>query len=70
MVGASYGGGIQLVTAAIDHRVDAIVPTIAWNNLNTSLYKNEAPKTSWGPFSTGALYVHLCSGRIRRSIPP
>jgi ABC-2 type transport system ATP-binding protein len=39
MVGASYGGGIQLVTAAIDERVDATVPTIAWNNLNTSLYK-------------------------------
>ena len=48
MVGASYGGGIQLVTAAIDKRVDAIVPTIAWNNLNTSLAKNGAPKTSWG----------------------
>src|SRR6476661_849798 len=40
MVGASYGGGIQLVTAAIDPRVDAIVPTIAWNNINTALAKN------------------------------
>ena len=55
MVGASYGGGIQLVTAAIDPRVDAIVPTIAWNNLNTSLYKSEAPKTSWGALLTAAL---------------
>ena len=26
MAGGSYGGGIQLVTAAIDHRVDAIAP--------------------------------------------
>ncbi|MDT5331917.1 MAG: type transport system ATP-binding protein [Mycobacterium sp.] len=55
MVGASYGGGIQLVTAAIDPRVDAIVPTIAWNNLNTSLDKNGAPKTSWGTLLTAAL---------------
>jgi ABC-2 type transport system ATP-binding protein len=55
MVGASYGGGIQLVTAAIDPRVDAIVPTIAWNNLNTSLDKNGAPKTSWGVLLTAAL---------------
>jgi ABC-2 type transport system ATP-binding protein len=55
MVGASYGGGIQLVTAAIDPRVDAIVPTIAWNNLNTSLDKNGAPKTSWGALLTAAL---------------
>jgi ABC-2 type transport system ATP-binding protein len=55
MVGVSYGGGIQLVTAAIDPRVDAIVPTIAWNNLNTSLDKDGAPKTSWGTLLTAAL---------------
>ena len=39
MVGASYGGGIQLVTAAIDCRVDAIVPQIAWHSLGTSLFQ-------------------------------
>ena len=32
MVGGSYGGGIQLVSAAIDDRIDVIVPGIAWNN--------------------------------------
>ena len=48
MVGASYGGGIQFVTAAIDCRVDAIVPIIAWNSLKTSLYKANTPKTGWG----------------------
>ena len=53
MVGVSYGGGIQLVTAAIDHRVDAIVPTIAWHSLNTALYKNEAFKSSWATLLTG-----------------
>ncbi|SEH48411.1 X-Pro dipeptidyl-peptidase (S15 family) [Mycolicibacterium rutilum] len=57
MVGASYGGGIQLVTAAIDHRVDAIAPTIAWNNLNTSLYNAGAVKTSWGAILTAALLL-------------
>jgi ABC-2 type transport system ATP-binding protein len=55
MVGASYGGGIQLVTAAIDPRVDAIVPTIAWNSLNSSLYKAEAFKSSWGTLLSAAL---------------
>ena len=39
MSGASYGGGIQLVTAAIDSRLDAIAPVIAWHSLVTSLYK-------------------------------
>jgi ABC-2 type transport system ATP-binding protein len=47
MMGGSYGGGIQLVTAAIDCRVDAIVPTIAWHSLGTSLYKSETVKLGW-----------------------
>ena len=47
MVGGSYGGAIQLVTAGIDCRVDAIVPTIAWNSLATSLYKSEISKIGW-----------------------
>ena len=48
MVGASYGGGIQFITAAIDCRVDAIVPAIAWKSLETSLYKNQTYKSGWG----------------------
>lgn len=47
MVGGSYGGGIQWVTAGTDNRVDAIVPTISWNSLNSSLYPNGAFKTSY-----------------------
>ncbi|WP_135456307.1 CocE/NonD family hydrolase [Mycobacterium sp. DL99] len=47
MVGPSYGGGIQWVAAGTDNRIDAIVPTIAWNSLNSSLYPNEAFKTSY-----------------------
>jgi ABC-2 type transport system ATP-binding protein len=47
MTGGSYGGGIQFSTAAIDPRVDAIVPVIAWNSLRTSLYKASTIKTSW-----------------------
>jgi ABC-2 type transport system ATP-binding protein len=47
MVGFSYGGGIQLTTASIDCRVDAIVPGIAWHSLETSLYKNETVKQGW-----------------------
>ena len=68
MVGASYGGGIQLVTAAIDHRVDAIVPTIAWHSLNSSLYKNEAFKSSWAP-SSPPLSPSPAHVRIRGSSP-
>lgn len=59
MVGGSYGGGIQLVTAARDHRVDAIVPTIAWNSLHSALDENQAIKTGWGLLLTGFLVATL-----------
>ena len=68
MVGVSYGGGIQLVTAATDSRVDAIVPTIAYNRLDTSLYKNGAFKTSWATPLTAVL--QLLGGRINPRILP
>jgi ABC-2 type transport system ATP-binding protein len=55
MVGFSYGGGIQLTTAAIDCRVDAIVPGIAWNSLQTSLYKADTVKTGWSKILTSTV---------------
>lgn len=42
MIGGSYGGAIQLATAAVDHRVDALVPMITWNDLAYSLGPNNA----------------------------
>jgi len=57
MVGGSYGGGIQLVTASTDPRVDAIVPGIAWNSLVESLYPNEIFKSAWANFLLIALEV-------------
>jgi ABC-2 type transport system ATP-binding protein len=53
MAGGSYGGGIQLVSAAIDPRIDAIVPDIAWHSLVTSLYKENTIKLGW----SGVLYA-------------
>lgn len=50
MVGFSYGGGIQLTLAALDCRVDAIVPGIAWHSLETSLYKSGITKLGWSEF--------------------
>jgi putative CocE/NonD family hydrolase len=42
MIGGSYGGAIQLATAAVDHRVDALVPMITWHDLAYSLDPNSA----------------------------
>jgi ABC-2 type transport system ATP-binding protein len=65
MAGVSYGGGIQNVTAAIDSRVDAIVPTIAWHSLITSLYKSGDVKAGWGAALCGLGHVNgLADGLI------
>lgn len=58
MVGASYGGGIQFVTAASDCRVDAITPTIAWNSLQSSLYKADTVKSGWA-----SLLISVAAGK-------
>src|ERR1022692_4263732 len=42
IAGASYGGAIALMTAGYDHRIDAVVPEITWNNLATALFPNAA----------------------------
>lgn len=65
MAGGSYGGGIQLNTAAIDKRVDAIVPEIAWHSLITSLDKNNTVKTGW----SGLLYLAGMAGSHGRLNP-
>jgi ABC-2 type transport system ATP-binding protein len=57
MVGGSYGGGIQLTSAGIDSRIDAIAPGIAWNSLDTALYPNNAFKTSWASLLALSLAV-------------
>ena len=63
MAGGSYGGGIQLVTAGIDTRLDAIAPDIAWHSLETSLYQDETFKSGWG----GLLYL---AGKTRGRLDP
>jgi ABC-2 type transport system ATP-binding protein len=47
MTGGSYGGGIQLSTAGIDRRIDAIVPVVGWHSLESSLYKDRSYKEGW-----------------------
>jgi ABC-2 type transport system ATP-binding protein len=45
MVGGSYGGGIQMTT--VDPRIKAVIPAIAWNTLNQSIYPDQIFKTGW-----------------------
>ncbi len=53
MTGASYAGGIELVAAGIDRRIDAIAPAIAWHSLLTALYRDDIVKGSWAAALSG-----------------
>ena len=52
MIGGSYGGGIQMVTAATDPRIDAIVPNGNWYSLMDALYPSEVFKSAWAVLLT------------------
>lgn len=62
--GGSYAGGIQWVTDAIDHRVDAIAPEISWHNLLQSLYPETVVKTGWGTLLYGAGLTAVSGGIV------
>src|SRR5215831_4444558 len=47
ITGASYGGGLALLAAAYDHRIDAVVAQSAWNNLATALFPNGVFARQW-----------------------
>ncbi len=67
MVGGSYGGGIQLAVAGTpDKRVDAIVPSIAWNTLTGALYPDANFKTVIG--SELLLALAVTNARLNKQI--
>lgn len=46
-LGYSYGGAFQAPLAALDERIDTLVPISAWHNLEQSLVAGGAIKQSW-----------------------
>lgn len=46
MIGGSYGGEVQFAAAAVDPRLDTIVPMITWNDLSYSLDPNNTDQTT------------------------
>lgn len=68
MVGGSYGGGIQLVTAPNDCRIDALVPIIAWHSLRTSLFKSDTVKLGWASVLADAAASNSIDKHVETSI--
>ncbi|GAB3405322.1 alpha/beta fold hydrolase [Flindersiella endophytica] len=65
VVGGSYGGALALLLAANDQRVDAIVPHITWNNLETALFPGGVFKKGWA----GALFTSGKDGAATGRLP-
>ncbi|WP_030441152.1 alpha/beta fold hydrolase [Actinoplanes subtropicus] len=53
VVGGSYGGGLALLLAGQDPRVDAIVPSITWNDFTNVFLPQSAGTTATGVFKKG-----------------
>ncbi|MFJ9848002.1 CocE/NonD family hydrolase [Streptomyces sp. NPDC101150] len=80
MIGGSYGGAIQMATASVDHRVDALVPLITWNDLSYSLDPNNAGRTQGvsGPvpgaykyqWTNGFFLIGEAQGLLNPSLDP
>ncbi len=75
MDGLSYAGGIQLNVAAVDDRLDAIVPRWAWNDLVYSLAPNGGIKAGWTAIlqefgAQGSRDIETDQGALRNDAVP
>ena len=50
VAGSSYGGGLALLLAGSDRRIDAVAADITWNDLSTALFPNAADGQAPGVF--------------------
>ena len=64
IAGASYGGGLALLAAAYDHRIDAVVAQSAWNNLATALFPNAAGGGTAGGGAAGGVFAKQWAGLL------
>ncbi|GIE97959.1 alpha/beta fold hydrolase [Paractinoplanes rishiriensis] len=62
VVGGSYGGGLALLLAGQDTRVDAIVPSITWNDLTKVFLQQSAGTDATGVFKKGWAGLYFGNG--------
>ena len=80
LVGASYGGGVSLLGAAYDRRVDVTVPVITWNSLQNAFLPGGVFKAQYasvffaaGPAGVCARFTQrVCEAyqRLAQNVPP
>jgi predicted acyl esterase len=69
MIGGSYGGQVQFAAAAVEPRLDTIVPLITWNDLAYSLAPNNASTTEPGVLKQEWVDIFFAAGAARTSDP-
>ncbi|MGW5673132.1 alpha/beta hydrolase, partial [Micromonospora sp. NPDC003776] len=70
VVGGSYGGGLALLLAAQDRRVDAVVPMITWNDLSRAFLPESTGKApTEGVFKKGWAGIFFGGGGSAGSGP-
>lgn len=68
-IGKSYGGQSQFALAGRDHRVDAMVPIITWNDLSYSLAPNNTALTGGVSSSVpGAVKLNWAAGFTEQGV--
>ena len=50
IAGDSYGGGVSLLAAGYDKRIDAVAANITWNNLTQVFFPQNSNDSSFGPY--------------------
>ena len=68
VVGGSYGGALALMLAGQDSRVDAIVPSITWNDLTKAFIPQSADTTTTGVFKKGWAGLFFGNGAAAEDI--
>ncbi|WP_127498557.1 alpha/beta fold hydrolase [Actinoplanes solisilvae] len=68
VVGGSYGGALALMLAGQDQRVDAIVPSITWNDLTNVFLPQSADTSATGVFKKGWAGVFFGNGGAPASL--
>jgi ABC-2 type transport system ATP-binding protein len=66
VAGASYGGGLALLLAGSDPRIEAVGADITWNDLSTALFPNGVFKRMWAGllFASGSGFTGTSCGRF------
>ncbi len=66
LIGASYGGGVSLLGAAYDRRVDATVPVITWNSLQSAFLPGGVFKAQYASVFFAAGPGGVCARFVQR----